>query len=94
MDLPEWATQLPPTLHIEVAAKLLGIGRTTAYTEAARYRTTDGVDGLPNFRMGSRVLVPTMRLVDLIVGQALHQLDIGRDDVDDAQSTGEGSSAS
>ncbi len=57
MDDLSWAEDLPPTLAIEVAAKLLGISRSTAYAEAARYRHTDGRSGLPNFRMGSRVLV-------------------------------------
>ena len=68
MDDFSWAENLPPTLAIEVAAKLLGISRSTAYAEAARFRLTDGQSGLPNFRMGSRVLVPKARVVEILVG--------------------------
>lgn len=55
MDDFSWADNLPPTLAIEDAAKLLGNSRSTAYAEAARYRLIDGRSGLPNFRMGSHV---------------------------------------
>ena len=50
------STGLPPTMSVEDAAQLLGISRTMAYTEAARYRDTDGRCGLPNVRLGGRVL--------------------------------------
>ena len=56
----------PPTMTVEDAAKLLGISRTMAYTEAARYRATDGCHGLPNIRLGGRVLVLTAPLLDMV----------------------------
>ena len=40
-------TALPPTMTVEEAARLLGISRTMAYTEAARYRATDGATAFP-----------------------------------------------
>jgi hypothetical protein len=58
---------LPPTMTVEDAAKLLGISRTMAYTEAARYRATDGCHG-PNIRLGGRVLVLTAPLLDMVCG--------------------------
>ena len=59
-------TGLPPTMSVEDAASLLGISRTLAYTEATRYRTTDGRHGLPNVRLGGRVLVLTALVLELM----------------------------
>jgi hypothetical protein len=60
------STGIPPTMSVEDAAQLLGISRTTAYTEAARYRATDGRHGLPNVRVGGRVLVLTALVLELV----------------------------
>ena len=60
------STGLPPTMSVEDAAQLLGISRTMAYTEAARYRDTDGRHGLPNVRLGGRVLVLTALVLELV----------------------------
>lgn len=50
---------LPPTLTVERAAKVLGIGRSSAY---------EGVRSgeIPSIRVGRRVLVPTVRLLSLL----------------------------
>src|SRR5829696_2627777 len=68
------STGLPPTMSVEDAAQLLGISRTMVYTEAARYRDTDGRQGLPNVRLGGRVLVLTALLLD----HGVARRDIGR----------------
>lgn len=60
------STGLPPTMSVEDAAQLLGISRTMAYTEAARYRVTEGRHGLPNVRLGGRVLVLTALVLELV----------------------------
>ena len=48
-----------PTLTVEEAGKLLGIGRSLAYA-AAR----DG--SLPTIRLGKRILVPTAALLRML----------------------------
>jgi hypothetical protein len=60
------STTLPPTMTVEEAANLLGISRTMAYTEATRFRVTEGGSGLPNIRLGGRILVLTAPLLDLV----------------------------
>lgn len=68
MDIEtEWAAT-SATLAVEDAARVLGISRTTAYAEAARFRQTGGAAGLPNFRLGGRILVPKARLAALLNG--------------------------
>ena len=57
---------LPPFLTIEEAARLLRIGRTTAYLQARIYRETGGREGLPNLSLGRRKLVPLQNLLHLI----------------------------
>ena len=47
--------QLPLTCSVPVAAKLLGIGRATAYKAAAE-------GSLPSIRVGRRIVVPTAAL--------------------------------
>jgi hypothetical protein len=53
-------------MSVDDAASLLGISRTLAYTEASRYRATDGRHGLPNVRLGGRVLVLTALVLELV----------------------------
>jgi hypothetical protein len=57
---------LPPTMTVDDAAAFLGISRSSAYTLSARYRKTDGSEGLPNVRLGGRVLVLTAPLLELV----------------------------
>jgi excisionase family DNA binding protein len=56
--LPD-VTELPPTVTVERAAKLLGISRSAAYRAAARGE-------LPTIAFGRRRLVPTRRLLELL----------------------------
>ena len=55
MDLPDFLT-------VEEAARVLRIGRTSAYALAARYEETDGAEGLPVVRVGRLLRVPRARL--------------------------------
>jgi excisionase family DNA binding protein len=49
------------TITVEEAAELLGISRTSAYGCAAR-------NEIPTVRLGRRLVVPTARLVAMLVG--------------------------
>jgi hypothetical protein len=55
-----------PTVTVEEAAQYLGISRAMAYTEADRYRRTGGTVGIPNLKLGGRVLVITALLIELL----------------------------
>jgi excisionase family DNA binding protein len=50
---------LPPTITVEQAGGLLGLPVRTTYRAAARGE-------IPSIRIGRRLLVPTMRLLDLL----------------------------
>jgi excisionase family DNA binding protein len=50
---------LPPTLSVEKAGEIIGISRRSAYRAAARGE-------LPTFKVGRRLLVPTLRLLDML----------------------------
>lgn len=50
---------MPPTLTVEEAAKLLGIGRRQAYEAVHRGE-------IPVVRIGRRLIVPTKSLLELI----------------------------
>ncbi len=52
-------TELPPTLSIERAAKLLGLSRSSAYRAAASGQ-------LPTLVFGRRLFVPTVRLLEML----------------------------
>jgi excisionase family DNA binding protein len=52
-------TELPPTISVEHAAKLLGVSRSAAYRAAASGE-------LPTISFGRRLLVPTSRLLALL----------------------------
>jgi hypothetical protein len=54
------------TMTVEDAAEYVGISRTTAYSEAERYRRSRGAVGLPNLKFGGRVLVVRALLVELL----------------------------
>ncbi len=52
-------TELPATISVERAAKLLGVSRSVAYRAAASGQ-------LPTITFGRRVLVPTFRLLEML----------------------------
>jgi excisionase family DNA binding protein len=52
-------SELPPTISVARAAKLLGVSRSTAYRAAASGQ-------LPTITFGRRLLVPTSRLLEMI----------------------------
>ena len=51
--------ELPPTISVEHAAKLLGLSRSAAYRAAASGQ-------LPTIAFGRRLLVPTSRLLEML----------------------------
>jgi excisionase family DNA binding protein len=51
--------ELPPTISVEHAAKLLGVSRSVAYRAAA-------TGELPTITFGRRLLVPTYRLLEML----------------------------
>jgi excisionase family DNA binding protein len=51
--------ELPPTISVEHAARLLGLSRSAAYRAAANGQ-------LPTISFGRRLLVPTSRLLELL----------------------------
>jgi excisionase family DNA binding protein len=57
------ATDLPLTLTVDQAAKLLGISRGTAY-QAVRQGQ------IPSLRLGRRLVIPTGKLMVLLNGHA------------------------
>jgi excisionase family DNA binding protein len=52
-------SELPPTISVERAAKLLGVSRSVAYRAAA-------TGELPTITFGRRLLVPTFRLLEML----------------------------
>jgi hypothetical protein len=58
----------PDLLTVEEAARVLRIGRTSAYALARRYPATDGVEGVPVLRVGHLLRVPRFRLEELVGG--------------------------
>lgn len=52
-------TELPPTISVEHAAKLLGLSRSSAYRAAASGE-------LPTLVFGRRRFVPTARLLEML----------------------------
>ncbi len=64
MDEPEFLT-------VEEAARVLRIGRTTAYKEAKRFLATNGAEGIPVCPVGGLLRVPRARLEQL-AGGPLH----------------------
>jgi hypothetical protein len=64
------ATDRPPDfLTVEEAARVLRIGRTSAYTLAQRWCSTDGREGLPVVRVGRLLRVPRHALARLAGGE-------------------------
>jgi excisionase family DNA binding protein len=52
-------SELPPTISVVHAAKLLGVSRSAAYRAAASGQ-------LPTITFGRRLLVPTSRLLEML----------------------------
>jgi len=52
-------TELPPTITVERAARLLGLSRSAAYRAAATGQ-------LPTLSFGRRLVVPTFRLMEML----------------------------
>jgi excisionase family DNA binding protein len=52
-------SELPPTIGVAHAAKLLGVSRSAAYRAAASGQ-------LPTIAFGRRLFVPTSRLLDML----------------------------
>lgn len=59
---------LPDFLTVVEAARVLRIGRTVAYEQAARYEATGGAEGLPVVRLGRQFRVPRAQLEALAGG--------------------------
>jgi excisionase family DNA binding protein len=57
-EMPE-LTELPPTMSVEQAAKLLGVSRSAAYRAAASGQ-------LPTLAFGRRLRVPTAPLLKML----------------------------
>lgn len=55
-----------PTISVEEAGSLVGLGRTKAYEEARRFLRTDGREGLPCLRWGRALVCPTAALWRLL----------------------------
>jgi excisionase family DNA binding protein len=61
-------TRPPDFLRVEEAAKVLRIGRTTAYALASEFLDTNGASGLPVVRLGKQLRVPRSRLEAMLGG--------------------------
>src|SRR5712692_4950827 len=59
------APETPDFLTVEEAARVLRIGRTTAYALARTWRETDGREGLPVVSIGRLLRVPSAALEEL-----------------------------
>lgn len=59
-------TSGPLTYTVEEAARLLRIGRTTAYALAKEWRATGGRSGLPVLELGRSLRVPRAALTRLL----------------------------
>ena len=61
-------TQLPLLLTMIEAAAVLRIGRTTVYKLAETWRTTDGAEGIPTVRIGTKLFVRRVDLERIVSG--------------------------
>jgi hypothetical protein len=56
-----------PTISVEEAARILGLGRSKAYAQARLYLATSGAEGLPVLEFGRSLRVPTAALRRLLL---------------------------
>ena len=56
----------PDVLTVEEVARILRIGRNSAYALARRWLATDGKEGLPAVRLGRNVRIPRPALEQLL----------------------------
>jgi hypothetical protein len=61
-------TRPPDFLRVDEAARVLCIGRTTAYALASEFLDTNGASGLPVVRLGKQLRVPRRRLEAMLGG--------------------------
>jgi excisionase family DNA binding protein len=73
-------TSGPLTYTVEEAARLLRIGRTTAYALAKEWRVTGGRSGLPVLELGRSLRVPRAAVARLLDSTA----PVGTDQAPDA----------
>ncbi len=52
-----------PTLSVEEAGAIVGLGRSSSYEQARRFLATDGREGLPVLAYGRTLRVPTAMLL-------------------------------
>ncbi len=64
----ECSTPSPDFLTVEEAARVVRIGRTTAYDLARQFLATGGREGLPVVRFGKQLRVPRCRLEEALGG--------------------------
>jgi hypothetical protein len=55
-----------PTISVEDAGKLFGLGRSASYEQARVYLETKGAEGLPTLRFGRLLKCPTPALLRLL----------------------------
>ena len=64
--VPTTLDGLPLMLTVDEAAKVLRVGRTTAYKLVEEWRATAGRSGLPAVKLGRRLLVRRIDLADIV----------------------------
>ena len=68
MDSPDvLGVPATPLLTIDEAARVLRIGRSSAYQLAHEYEASGGVAGLPVIRLGGCLRVPRWALLELVL---------------------------
>jgi hypothetical protein len=64
MVLPDPTTE--PTMSVDRASEILGIGRRCAYVECHKWLDSGGVVGVPALQFGRAIRVPTAALLTMI----------------------------
>ena len=55
-----------PTMSVERAAEIVGLGRRAAYAAAIRFIESGGAEGLPALRFGRALRIPTAPLLRMV----------------------------
>jgi excisionase family DNA binding protein len=74
-DSAPQAIDRPTFLTVEEAARVLRIGRTTAYALTKEWRATDGQSGLPVVNVGHKLRVPACQLEQLAGGRLRERIE-------------------